>query len=289
MKNSCGAILYTFDKEGKIGVILGCEGFEEWLPFKGCNEEGETYEQTAIREIREETCGLVDINSIVLEHVFTTKHKIYRIGLCQVDFDIIEKFALARSAENRKEFREKQEIKFFALETVFAKPSVHSISRASIKFYWDKLMTIAGKQVVGGEHIRCHGMTEEQAKNICTSALIDLHINNTADDIDNLHISSGDNDVFDETLIDSPKTSDSRQSKSSGSSPRQRNNDQLLKRKDLNTFLTKRDAKTCTRRKSANDSRGYTKREYNLSRPKRIGLSYTPMAEKRADEGRSWR
>jgi len=320
MKNSCGAILYTFDPEGRIGVILGAEGSEEWLPFKGCNEEGETFEQTAIREIREETCGLVQLETILLDHVFTTKHKIYRIGLCQVDYGIIEQFEKVRRSECRKEFREKQEIKFFPLETVFVKQKVHSISRASIKFYWDKLMTYAGKQNVSAEYIRCHGMTEDQAKAIRVKALSDINVTNPevildADIMDGLlklDVSKKSDDLQEDTEKDTEKDTSDTSSDSSPKSAKDTNLPRLQKdtqkdtqkdlpsskldhvesysrRHDLVTFLAKRDAKYNPRRKSAGDSRGNTKREYNLSRPRKIGIYHTPMAEKRAEESRSWR
>ena len=45
MIHSCGALLFSFDNNNNIGVILGSEdknGF--WFNFKGCNEIGESYE-----------------------------------------------------------------------------------------------------------------------------------------------------------------------------------------------------------------------------------------------------
>ena len=320
MKNSCGAILYTFNKEGTIGIILGSEGFDEWLPFKGCNEEGESFEQTAIREIREETCGLVNLDTITLDHVFTTKHKIYRIGLCHVDYDIIEKFDLVRKAESREEFIEKQEIRFFALESIFIKHKVHSISRASIKFYWDKLMTYAGKQAVSTEYIRCHGMTEDQAKDIRAKALNDIsgdamnvmRVQTDSDEYSNSSDKSPLDRVDDqEEKIDRlDKANVDRLDKANVDRLDKANVDRLdvvlvindksinnkthqpvsaPKQQDLPSFLAKRELNYKNRRKSSQDSRGYTRREYNLSRPKRVGIYYTPMAEQRAEENRSWR
>lgn len=299
MKNSCGAILYTFNTEGKIGVILGLEGSDEWLPFKGCNETGESFEQTAIREIKEETCGLVTLENISLDHVFTTKHKIYRIGLCQVDFSIIEQFEQVRKAESRKEFREKQEIKFFPLDSIFIKQKIHSISRASIKFYWDKLMTYAGKQHVSSEYIRCHGMTEEQVSSIRMKALTDIDTSTDTTEVDI------DNDIMKSLLkLDiikksdivnsSPDCSDESQESSEDThnpSKNKSSNDRSCKntKHDLFTFLIKRDSKYLNRKKSTIDSRGYCKREYNLPRPRKINMYNTPMAEKRAEENRTWR
>jgi len=138
MKTSCGAVFYTYNPNGELGIILGLEG-TEWLPFKGCNEEGENFEETAIREIREETCGLVNLTSICLDHKFTSKRKHYCIGLCEAPFDIIDKFPTMRCVESRAEYKEKKKLKFFHIDFVLSNSSVHNISKASIKYYWDKL------------------------------------------------------------------------------------------------------------------------------------------------------
>lgn len=138
MKVSCGAIFYTYDPYGNIGIILGLEG-DDWLPFKGCNEKGETYEETAIREIYEETCGLIRVDKISLDHAFASKRKKYYIGLIYVDYDIIEKFSQLRKAEDRPNFIEKKSLRFFNLDTVLFNNYVHGISKASIKYYWNKL------------------------------------------------------------------------------------------------------------------------------------------------------
>jgi ADP-ribose pyrophosphatase YjhB (NUDIX family) len=142
MKTSCGAILYTFNNFGELGIILGEELDECWLPFKGCNENGESLEETAIREINEETCGLIQLDSIELEHVFTTKRKKYHIGICEVPYDIIEKFEKAHLLENRIHYKEKKQIKFFPINECLNNDKIHSISKASIRFYWNKLKYI---------------------------------------------------------------------------------------------------------------------------------------------------
>jgi ADP-ribose pyrophosphatase YjhB (NUDIX family) len=141
MKNSCGAIFYTFNPNNNIGVILGLEQ-GEWLPFKGCNENGESFMETAIREIKEETCGLVEISNISLDHKFTSKRKHYYIGICEVPFDIIEKFNIIRKNEKRKEYIEKEELKFFNLDTVLDCKEVHNISKASINYFMNKLILL---------------------------------------------------------------------------------------------------------------------------------------------------
>lgn len=168
-KQSCGAIFYTFDPNGQIGIILGNESRtdqEAWLPFKGLVQPGETYEQTAKREVLEETCGLVNIESINLNHHFSTKYKDYHIGLCEVPFDIIEQFAQKKKTETREEFLEKKELRFFPLKTVLGAPNVHSISRASIIFYQDLLYNISFLRtgINSTARMRYQGLSHERAE-----------------------------------------------------------------------------------------------------------------------------
>jgi ADP-ribose pyrophosphatase YjhB (NUDIX family) len=166
-KQSCGAIFYTFDKNGEIGIILGDESHvsaASWLPFKGSSEKGETYEQTAIREIYEETCGLIKLQSIQLEHRFSTKHKEYRIGLVEVPIEIIEQFDECKKREARKEFLEKKTIKFFPLKSVLSTPDVHIISKASILFYKDRLENNQLLRTVISSRLRYQGISHEKAQ-----------------------------------------------------------------------------------------------------------------------------
>lgn len=152
MKHSCGAILYSFHPaSGDLGVILGLEGWH-WLPFKGGpNNSNETFKEAAIREICEETCGLVKINDIQLEHEFSSKNKHYHIGLVEVDYNIIDKFPELRDNVTEKAFMEKKKLSFFTLKELKNNMTdIHSITKASIDFYWDKLVAISnGKKIIG--------------------------------------------------------------------------------------------------------------------------------------------
>lgn len=144
MKHSCGAILYSFEPETHdIGIILGLE-HRYWLPFKGCTEFGEDYESAAIREIYEETCGLVDVNSIQLEHNFYTSKKHYHIGLTYADYNIVNDFDKERKKhKNNKAFIEKTKLKFFTLKNLKKHMSkIHKLTKSSIIYYWDKLMML---------------------------------------------------------------------------------------------------------------------------------------------------
>lgn len=147
MKTSCGALFYTYDLNGQLGIVLGLEGVD-WLPFKGCNELGETLEETAIREVREETCGLVKLDKIELEHQFTSKRKHYHIGLCEVPYDIIDTFSAVRAREGRVEYKEKKRLRFFSIDTILENNAIHNISKASVMYYWNKLMSLKKSNVI---------------------------------------------------------------------------------------------------------------------------------------------
>ncbi len=142
MKHSCGALLYTFRPgDSKLGIILGKEG-NKWFPFKGCKKEEETFEQAAIREIYEETAGLISISEINLDHNFSSKSKHYHIGLIEVPYEIISEFTARRCGALEKELREKQKIRFFTLEELQRNSCIHNLTKASIEYYWDKLISL---------------------------------------------------------------------------------------------------------------------------------------------------
>lgn len=167
MKHSCGALFYTYNTDRELGIILGEEGYE-WLPFKGCPKDDETYEQTAIREIFEETGGLIRLNSIKLKHYFTSKHKHYHIGLVYVPYETIYYFNRRRHLETRPDFTEKKELKFFPLSSIKNNLSIHNLTLASIRFYWNDLLaySVGVQPVVSkeGERIRKHSVCVRLAK-----------------------------------------------------------------------------------------------------------------------------
>lgn len=137
MKKSCGALLYTISPQGKFGLVLGLEK-GHWLPFKGCAKESESNEEAAIREIKEETCGLLKIKRIKLNYKYTSKKKQYFIGLCYIPYDYISKFSIHREEkENNDEYTdyvEKEEIKFFEYNGNTIN-SLHNLSNRIIIFY----------------------------------------------------------------------------------------------------------------------------------------------------------
>ena len=116
---SCGALLYAFNMKGEIGVILGKE-CGMYFPLKGCQEPNETLAETAIREVHEESCGLVKLDTIDLDCMLSTGRKQYHIGLAEVSIDIIDKFKERRLHEQRGSFMEIDELRFFKLDDIDA-------------------------------------------------------------------------------------------------------------------------------------------------------------------------
>lgn len=142
--HSCGAILYTYMPNGKIGIILGLE-YGHWFPFKGCQKEGETFKETAIREIYEETCGLIKLIDINLDQEFKTKHKTYHIGLEYVPRKLLDNFSLYRSLETRPDYMEKDAIHIFPLDDIWQNKKIHYITKKSIGFYKSQLLSKQNK------------------------------------------------------------------------------------------------------------------------------------------------
>jgi hypothetical protein len=146
-KHSSGAILYTI-YDNKVYIVLGLEK-GDYFPFKGVREKYETNKQTAIREIFEETCGVLTINDINLLCNFSTKRKHYHIGLVYISLNEIKQFSINKiKIENDKEnieknwiYLEKIDIKIFKLDYL-CKYKFHEITYKPIKFYQNQLISI---------------------------------------------------------------------------------------------------------------------------------------------------
>jgi hypothetical protein len=154
-KHSCGAILYTIFNN-KLYIILGMEK-GNWYPFKGTRDRGETNEIAAIREIYEETCGLIKLKSINLQCNFTTKRKHYHIGIAKINHDFIKNFYDARkcllknnalsinySEDNCHAFLEKNNIKMFSLNSVLYN-KFHYVTETPIIYFYEYLSEIERK------------------------------------------------------------------------------------------------------------------------------------------------
>ena len=144
-KHSCGAILYTI-YNNKIYVVLGMEK-GQWFPFKGTKDNGETYEEAAIREINEETCDVIKIDKIKLDCNYSTKRKHYHIGITKINIDEINQFYINRNNILKHNYKyhlknyaylEKTDLKMFPLDTIF-QYDFHDITLYPIKYYYQYL------------------------------------------------------------------------------------------------------------------------------------------------------
>lgn len=141
MRKSCGALLYAFDVNGRVGVILGLED-KHWFVFKGCPEQGEDIRAAAIREVYEETNKLVKLESIEITYIRKTNHKEYHIGLCEVPYSIVDTFnSLDRSGLDAK-YIEKKELRFFTIDEALFNGKVHNITKDTIIRYMDNLQLL---------------------------------------------------------------------------------------------------------------------------------------------------
>ena len=143
-KHSCGALLFTL-YNNEIHIVLGMEK-NEWFPFKGTKEPNESLKETAIREIYEETCGIVNLNNIYLNCNYSTKRKYYHIGLVFVNINILKKFYGQRNKYKNKEgdnfaFLEKSCIKLFNINELH-NYKFHSISLIPINYYKEFLFKL---------------------------------------------------------------------------------------------------------------------------------------------------
>jgi ADP-ribose pyrophosphatase YjhB (NUDIX family) len=147
-KHSCGAILYTISNNN-VYVVLGMEK-GQWFPFKGTREKGETNNQAAIREIKEETCNAVHIKHIELKCNYSTKRKHYHIGLTRITSEEFNLFyhnkhimlheynPKGTPLEYNWAYVEKEDIKMFPLDNIMSN-NFHEITKIPIKYYYHYL------------------------------------------------------------------------------------------------------------------------------------------------------
>ena len=148
-KHSAGAILFTI-YNNQIHIVLGMEK-NDWFPFKGTANIDESLENAAIREIFEETCGLVILDNIYLSCKYTTKRKYYYIGLVFVDITILNRFYINKKKyENKNNFEdnyrflEKTDIKLFNINKIDLY-NFHNITQIPIDFYKNFLTQLQKK------------------------------------------------------------------------------------------------------------------------------------------------
>lgn len=143
-KHSCGAIFYTI-KDNKVYIILGKEK-GDWFPFKGTCEYDETYEETAVREILEESCGIVNISpdNIILDCHYSTSRKYYHIGLVYVLPTMVNDFYKIRRTHTSEKYLEKTDVKMFNINNILYK-KMHHITMTPIIHYFTYLKDVQYK------------------------------------------------------------------------------------------------------------------------------------------------
>jgi len=146
-KHSCGALLFTI-YNNNIHIVLGMEK-NEWFPFKGTREPNESLMDTAIREIYEETCGIVNLSDIYLDCNYSTKRKYYHIGLVFVNSNILKRFNKQRNEYKKKGgdnsvFLEKSCIKLFNINKL-DNYEFHNVSLIPINYYKDFLFKLQAR------------------------------------------------------------------------------------------------------------------------------------------------
>lgn len=162
MRKSCGALLYAFNTNGQVGVILGLED-NHWFVFKGGPEQGEDVKTAAIREVYEETNKLVKLESIDITYVRKTNHKEYHIGLCMVPYSIIEEFNSADKTYLDSKYIEKKELRFFTIDEALMCRYVHAITKDTIIRYKDNLMLLNKHPLVDSCKMRRQSVSTEYA------------------------------------------------------------------------------------------------------------------------------
>ena len=114
-----------------------------WFPFKGTVESGESYNEAAIREIHEETMGIVKCDSIELTCNFATKYKHYHIGLVEVKNTFVDEFfekqdTMVHMRYDKPEIFEKSHVCMFSITELETTPW-HNITFKIIRFFLPEL------------------------------------------------------------------------------------------------------------------------------------------------------
>ena len=102
MEKSCGAVVYTEDGTDRKYIIIRSTGGHYGFP-KGHVEKGESEEETALREVEEETGLRVEL---IPGFRFMDSHPLYKRGREDVEKEIIYFLATYRGQEPRPQENE---------------------------------------------------------------------------------------------------------------------------------------------------------------------------------------
>jgi ADP-ribose pyrophosphatase YjhB (NUDIX family) len=116
VRNSCGALFYTYNDKNELGIILGKER-NNYTPCKGRMEPGEIAEESAIREIAEESNNMIILDELDLYFASGSSKKTHFLGLCYVPFTFIEQY---NSSSKRIKEAEKDNFRFFRVDDILS-------------------------------------------------------------------------------------------------------------------------------------------------------------------------
>lgn len=114
MEKSCGAIILRRENDRWKTLLVQNRNGGHWAFPKGHVEEGETEKQTAIREVREETGLVIEINT---DFKMTTQYSPKK-GVLK---DVIYFLSVVNTEETQRQIEEIDAVKWFPLSRAVTK------------------------------------------------------------------------------------------------------------------------------------------------------------------------
>lgn len=113
---SAGGVVYNIDN-GLIKILMIEDRCNKWTLPKGKNEEGETYEETAVREIFEET----GIKGKVIKFLYKVEYEYYHPSINKIEKEVYFYLVKADSDDIQVQFSEINSANWLTLEEVWEK------------------------------------------------------------------------------------------------------------------------------------------------------------------------
>ena len=112
-----GAAAIIVNNEGKI-LLQNSSVVNRWMLPGGCQELGETFEETIIREVKEETNLDVNINDLSLINIISGKSRKHTYPNGDIVFNNTVLYEIRNYTGNLKAKDESKELKFFDLNEI---------------------------------------------------------------------------------------------------------------------------------------------------------------------------
>lgn len=113
---SAGGVVYNIEN-GLIKILMIEDRCNKWTLPKGKNEDGETYEETAIREILEET----GINGKIIKFLDKVKYEYYHPSANKIEKEVYFYLVEAYSEQIQVQFSEINSAHWLTLEEAWHK------------------------------------------------------------------------------------------------------------------------------------------------------------------------